>query len=142
MDKKDIAFKAVVALGKNAPKQDVPFTVSVNADKDETSLIWDEVEMAAYDAAEELFPESDFPNMEVVEIWVVLDDGEFIVVNDRSDTSGIPVGTKVLELPCALYSLTPEAKAFFEMQESGLIPQNATFNAAEMRKILAIARGK
>lgn len=142
MEKKEIRFSAVVALGKNAPKPNVPFTVSVDADKDETSLLWDEVENAAYDAAEELFPESDFPNMDVAEIWIVLDDGEFRVIHEDADTSDIPVGTKVLEFPCAVYSLTPEAKAFLEMQDSGLIPQDAKFNAEEMRKIFAIARSK
>lgn len=119
-------------------------TIDVVIDKDETSLTYDEVENAIYDAVDNKhhFVDVDFEEdapYHVSDIMVLTDEGIYPVVPEDFDMKAIDNDKqydKYLVLPYARYSLTPECKLWMKMKENGILDEDEEFDYDEMHKLV------
>jgi hypothetical protein len=113
--------------------------VEVELEKEDIALTYDEVLDAVfnlvdtrygYDINDENDPYS------IVDIQVILDDGTFPVVSE-SETKKLESlranknVSKFLVLPDAVYSLSPQYKAFMQMKLNGLLKDHVEFDDVE-----------
>lgn len=122
--------------------------VTINLNKDETELLYDEVEYALLTEMDKLFPEDDFPKAEIYEIFIskLEDDGKnylYPVISNYEDEKRTEKFkkyqsqyNKILVLPDAVYELTPEMKLHFSLIKEGILYDNDEFDFKKMHKIL------
>lgn len=135
--KNKLDFVAVVSLGRGIKDLKVEFSVNLENKKDELDgLTWDEVYDSAVETAENTYTVDDFPKMEITDIFIKKDGGEFrVLAEDHSeeDLKGCP-GGKILILPYARYSLTPEFEKYMKLSEAGLV--NFEYSVEKMRELM------
>lgn len=118
--------------------------VTVTLDSDETELLWDDVVDAVYATMDKDFPMDCYPKAEIHEVFILdRDDKEKrypVVRSDDADKIGEIEKSKgyekFLELPEAMYSLTPEYALFLRMQNEGLVSEGIAFDGEKMRRLL------
>lgn len=129
-----IRFEAEVNLGKNVNTV-VQFSVEVEDGKDEMSLVWDDVFEKACSATDELYSEDDFPNMDIVRIFIKTEDGTFPVLNEDDKPEDLKDQFKrMLILPLAHYSLSPEYRLWMNMHDKHLV--QGPFDYDQMHELL------
>lgn len=129
-----IRFEAEVNLGKNVNTV-VHFSVEVEDGKDETSLTWDRVFDEACSAAEKMYGEDDFPNMDIGRIFIKTDDGTFPVLNEDDKPKDFENQFKrMLILPLEHYSLSPEYRLWMNMHDKHLV--QSPFDYDQMHELL------
>jgi hypothetical protein len=137
---KKVKFNATVTLGRGLDPIKVPF--ELETETNEMAFSWDDVFDGGCDAARKIYSEDDFPNMEVGDLEIVMDDGVFPVLAEDYDKDMEKLGVKkALVLGYARYTLTPEYKLFLSMKERGILSEDDEFDADEMRELVDIARG-
>lgn len=115
-----IKFNAKLTLGGDI-EASIPFSMKTDKKNNELGLIWDDVYDAALTKAGKIYSSDDFPNMDVKEITILIDGGEFRVVPEDFDRTTLNSGEKVLVLPYILYSLAPLFKLYLDMEKRGLV---------------------
>jgi hypothetical protein len=128
--------------------------VSFTTDKDEYTLVYDEVEFELIDKMEKIFPLDDFPKAEICEIFISKKDDNsndclYPVVSEHESKNNTPkfqkyceTFDKILILPDAVYSLTPEAHLYYSLINEGLISENKEFDFVKMNKIITSISNK
>lgn len=118
--------------------------VTVALDMDETELLWDDVVDAVYAAMDKDFPMDCYPKAEIHEVFIIDRDDKAkrypVVRSNDADKIGelekSKVYEKFLELPEAIYSLTPEYALFLRMRNEGLVSKETAFDGDKMRRLL------
>jgi hypothetical protein len=122
--------------------------VAVTFNKDETELLYDEVEDELLSEMDKLFPQNDFPKAEIYEIFIskLENDGKnylYPVISDydadnktEKFKSYQSKYNKILVLPYAIYELTPEMKLHFSLIKQGILNVNDEFDFEKMHNIL------
>lgn len=122
--------------------------VAVIFDKDETELLYDEVEDGLLTEMDKLFSIDDFPKVEIYEIFIskLENDGKnylYPVISDydvdnktEKFKSYQSKYNKILVLPEAVYELTPEMKLHFSLIKQGILNDNSKFDFEKMHNIL------
>ena len=133
-------FSAIVQLKNGFEDQ-----IDVTLDKKATDLTYDEVYDAICNAvdAEYMFSIKDFETEDdspynIVDI-VINEDGEsYPVISDSDDVEQFTNSgyQKILVLPNAQYSLTPECKMWLKLKESGIIDKDAPFDFAKYHALV------
>lgn len=133
-------FIGKVKLGPNDNAQN---EVCVELEGSELDLTFDDVEVALFDKMTEIFPEDYYPKAEISEIFILETNGNFIdrypVLSDEefeSKKDEYKHYAKILCLPYAVYSLTPEAKLHLCLSRYGLSDEDV-FDLATMKKLYA-----
>jgi hypothetical protein len=123
--------------------------VVVSYEKNETELLYDEVENDLLDEMHKLFPQNYFPKAEISEIFIskyedkcekeclypVVSDSEADEKTDKFKNYKTKYD-KILVLQSALYVLTPEMRLHFSLIEQGILNINDEFNFEKMHNIL------
>lgn len=114
-------------------------TVEVELEKEDIELTYDEVLNAVFDLVDTRYGydinDEDVP-YSIVDIQVIVDDGVFPVVSE-SETEKLKSlradknVSKFLVLPDAVYSISPQYKAFISMKENGLLKDDVEFSDVE-----------
>lgn len=135
-----------VATIKTSPFDCHPELNEVTAvlDRDETELLWDDVVDAVYAAMDKGFPMDCYPKAEIHEVFILDRDDKAkrypVVRSNDADKIGELEKSKgyekFLELPEAMYSLTPEYALFLRMQDEGLVSEGTAFDGDKMRRLL------
>ncbi len=122
--------------------------ITVQFDKDENELLYDEVEDRLLTEMDKLFSIDDFPKSEIYEIFISkIEDDEkeclYPVVSDydvdnktEKFKSYQSKYNKILVLPEAVYELTPEMKLHFSLIKQGILNENSKFDFEKMHNIL------
>jgi len=136
---KDNCFSATVELGPDNAK-----TVRFDIEKPECgeNLTYDEVESRAYGEIEKLYPYEFYPKSELKKLEIYCSESdEWCEVLSESDEKRIKELTsdgknRILILPDATYSLTPECKLWMELKDSGILDEDSEFDYGKMKNIL------
>ena len=141
MNKDRSRFSAIVSFPDGSEE-----TYDVTLDKKDVDLTYDEVEQAVMQAvdAKHGFTIDDYEDDEIlydiIEIVVNNEDGESYPVicedDDDSELKKSKAYTKYLVLPAATYTLSPEAKLWMNMKESGLIDEDTDFDYEKFHKLI------
>lgn len=144
-------FSAVVEIdpGREFSRE---VNVTVEIDKPETEIMYDDVEDAIYDKIETTY-ESQYYDCDdsmgwskIIEIVVWTDGGEPCPVVPDSLESKINEmysdAQQVLVLPEIRYGLTPEARMYLELQHAGIISENAPFNYSNYHALVELQNKK
>ena len=122
--------------------------VTVQFDKDENELLYDEVEDRLLIEMDKLFSIDDFPKSEIYEIFISkIEDDEktylYPVISDYDVDNKTEKFkryqskyNKILVLPEAVYELTPEMKLYFSLIKQGILNENSKFDFEKMHNIL------
>ena len=122
--------------------------VVVTYEKNETELLYDEVEDGLLTEMDKRFSSDDFPKAEIYEIFISKiedDEKEYLypVVTDydahkktEKFKSYESKYNKILVLPEAIYELTPEMKLYFSLIKQGILNDNNKFDFEKMHNIL------
>jgi len=137
---KRVKFIATARLGKNLEPVKIPFSLRTKTDEMEFS--WDDVFDGGCDAVRKLYPEDDFPNMEIEKLEISMEDGTFpVVAEDHDENETKKLGAeKVLVLGYERYSITPEFKFFLDLVEKGIFHDYSEFDIKKIRKIIEDAK--
>jgi len=135
-----IKFKATVTLGRGLDPIKVPF--ELESETDETKFSWDEVFDGGFDSARKIYNEEDFPHMEVGDLEIVTDDGDFPVLAEDFDKKELEKKgiKKALVLGYAKYSLSPEYKMFLSLKDKGVFHDDEEFDVSTMKELIEIAK--
>ena len=134
MSKKITKFIAVIEF-KDGHNDTIDVDIDTSEiDESELGLTYDDVEFAvmlAVDARYGYSPD-DSQEYSIEEIRIECDDGMWPVVREtdkerREKFHADHIESKMLVLPEACYSLTPECKMFLEMQKARVIADDASF---------------
>lgn len=141
---KKTSFSAVV----KTPLEDET-VVTVELDKSvEDDLTYDEVIDAVYNKCQDetcLDPDYD-DGVEIIDLVINDEDGNsYPVVSESMDSTELKesmVYDKFLVLPDARYELTPEAKLWMAMKESGIVDKDSPFDFEAYHSILKKTQAK
>lgn len=130
-------FKCTVDLGPNSSAENI---VYAEFDKDEFDLTYDEVIDELYSEMDEKYPTEFYPKAEIKDIFIIKHengkDNEYPVLAESQNTDKYQLAfDKILVLPEARYSLTPEMKLYMNMVKRGLIDKDHEFDFDEMHEI-------
>lgn len=140
MNKDRSSFSAIVSF----PNGDEE-TYDVVINKKDIELTYDEVEEAIMQAIDDKhgFTLDDYDDKspyKIVDIVINSEDGEsYPVLHEDDDDSKLKKSNtyaKYLVLPYAQYSLTPEAKLWMDMKNSGLIDEDVEFDYEKFHKLI------
>lgn len=134
-------FIGKIKLGPNDTAHN---EIEIELQSPETDLMFDDVEFGLYNEMEKHFPEEYYPKAEISEIFILETDSDgnenrYPVLSDEEFESKKDLYknySKILCLPYAVYSLTPEAKLHVCLSRYGLLDEDV-FDLTMMKKLYA-----